>query len=248
MSNADPSSFDFAPDEALILRDLARNGSVDETNFYDYSNAASHGQQNGITHSSPDIKSTVKSNYFIGDAFDDMDSAALLESLANYQPEPNHDTNGQFNSNESNSFERLLEAAATAESQEAHGNGVGGHQSPEINTSALFPSSSPDLPKDDRTFSKRKRSEEPSQSAAKPKPSKRQKAFEAEYEAREQEIWGTEEYDEDYIDAAIAENERMRESANLKPRDVGVHQAAALFRRPTAASKKYTRKSIVTRV
>jgi hypothetical protein len=48
MSNLDSSSAKITAEHAQALRDIASNGSVDESNIYGYSNASSNGQQNGI--------------------------------------------------------------------------------------------------------------------------------------------------------------------------------------------------------
>lgn len=59
--------------------------------------------------------------------------------------------------------------------------------------------------------------------------------------AREREIWGDEE-DEDDKDGSTSIDYRQTPIATADARAAGVHSAAALFRRPSQASKKYTRK------
>jgi hypothetical protein len=48
MSTVDSSSTNITAEHAQALRDLASNGSVDDSNIYGYSNAISNGQHNGI--------------------------------------------------------------------------------------------------------------------------------------------------------------------------------------------------------
>jgi hypothetical protein len=183
------------------------------------------------------------SNPIIGDHFDDMDSAALLESLANFEPQPTHETPAPANANENHSFERLLEAAATAGGQEAQENGVETQPSSQVDTAVSRSNSRIDTPQSERTSSKRKRTGEPKQATPRQRPGKKQKTFETEHEAlkaKEREIWGTEEYEEGDYDENHARYER---TPGLKPRAMGVHSAAALFRRPSEKSRKYTRES-----
>lgn len=253
MSNLDPAlSSDFIPDQDhdhdqnqdLAFHDLAKNGNgngtVDETNVYDYrfANAGSNGQQNGIVPLplvDPNQIYTTHSDPSTAINFDDMDSAALLESLANFEPQPTHETTAPANPNEGNSFERLLEAAATAGGQEAQGHIFEEPQLPSDNATA-----SPNPSQGQQPSPKRKRIEGPTE--PRKRTGRKKKAFEAEYEARqakEQEIWGTETYEQGDYDE---KDPRYGRISSLNPRSVGVHSAAALFRRPSEKSRKYARK------
>jgi len=48
MSNLDDSSANITAEQAQALHDIANNGSAGGSDIYDYSNAPSHAQQNGI--------------------------------------------------------------------------------------------------------------------------------------------------------------------------------------------------------
>jgi hypothetical protein len=140
-----------------------------------------------------------------------------------------------------------LQAAATAGGQEADENEGAQSHSEVDNTDSLF-GSSPEATReraslDNSKSTKRKRSEVPKQTPT--RPGKRQKAAEAEFEAqqaKEREIWGTEEYDEYDYDDNASRYEGTPGVSSVDARAMGVHSAAALFRRPSERSKKYTRK------
>jgi len=164
-----------------------------------------------------------------------MDSAALLESLANFEPQPTHEAIAPANPNEGNSFERLLEAAATAGDQEAEEDVF--EEQPSVSDNAT---SSPNPSQGQQPSPKRKRTGGPKETSK--RPGKRQKVFEAEYEARqakEREIWGTEESEQGDYDE---KDPRYGHISGLNPRSMGVHSAAALFRRPSEKSRKYARR------
>lgn len=106
--------------------------------------------------------------------------------------------------------------------------------------------SSPDSPPSSDTRRKRKRQEGDEQQLffivnKAPNKAPRRSSLEDEEEqlAREREIWGPE-YEEDNGTAAFEYQHAPIVGADA--RAVGVHSAAALFRRPSPASKKYTSK------
>lgn len=197
---------------------------------------------------------------------DDMDSAALLESLASYDPSQGHNLNSAYSEPDSNClqnghhhqqtnqfenhhFASLLQAAATAgQSQEndrrshyeTHSRDSRSLQ--EWNTHSLNGQQQP------RNQPQRRKHSEISHdasSAPNTEPSSlwnrstRRKLTDADNAAlaRERAIWGPE--------SDHSENEESSQSYTpLSPssaRTAGVHSAAALFRKPTPASKKYTR-------
>lgn len=197
---------------------------------------------------------------------DDMDSAALLESLASYDPSQGHNSNNSYPEPDSNGFQNgqhhqqtnqfendhfasLLQAAATAgQNQEndhrSHYETHSRDSQPlrEWNTHSL------NGQQQQRSQPQRRKHSEISHDATSTpntEPSSlwnrstRRKLTDADNAAlaRERAIWGPE--------SDHSENEEASQSYTpLSPssaRAAGVHSAAALFRKPTPASKKYTR-------
>lgn len=195
-----------------------------------------------------------------------MDSAALLESLASYDPSQGHNPNNTYPEPDSNDFQNgrhhqqtnqfendhfasLLQAAATAgQNQENdHCSHYGTHSRDsqplqDWNTHSLNGQQQP------RSQSQRRKHSEISHAASSPQntePSSlwnrptRRKFTDADNAAlvSERAIWGPE--------SDHSENDESSQSYTpLSPssaRAAGVHSAAALFRKPTPASKKYTR-------
>lgn len=170
--------------------------------------------------------------YFTGlsSSYPDLDDpAALLESLANFEhPASSNDTTA----NNSNQFASLLQAAATANGEEAAQNGRG----KSVSVAASIISGQPSAAK-----TKRKRSSQDDHAASVPakrhRPSARDEQAQLE---SEREIWGPDEPDGEDFPPRFEYEQSPNVVANA--RAVGVHSAAALFRRPSTASKKYTSK------
>ena len=198
---------------------------------------------------------------------DDMDSAALLESLASYDPSQGHhsiitysepESNGfpnghhhqQANQFENDHFASLLQAAATAGQNQENDHrshyethSRGSEPLPEWNTHSLNGQQQQRILLSQR----RKHSEISHDATSTPNTespslwnrSTRRKLADADNAAlaRERAIWGPE--------SDHSGNEESSQSYTpLSPssaRAAGVHSAAALFRKPTLASKKYTR-------
>jgi hypothetical protein len=59
--------------------------------------------------------------------------------------------------------------------------------------------------------------------------------------AREREIWGPDEDDDEVESEPTLFDYQQTSTVTANARAVGVHSAAALFRRPSKESKKYTR-------
>jgi len=169
------------------------------------------------------------------------DPAALLESLAAFdQLSSSHETAAGSNDH----FASLLQAAATATGEEAahneydHGrDGTSKSPTPE----EFDPSQSQPGPDSHRKRKQDERDEQPYEFAANKAARRSSSEDEAEQLAREREIWGPE-------DEELALPETFEHQYTPIPgadaRAVGVHSAAALFRRPSTASKKYTSKFI----
>jgi hypothetical protein len=241
---------DFTSDQTAILRDLARDGTADEANMYGYTdaNAQSNGESSGANPSMDFIFSDAYPSTGLSNSFQDMeDPAALLESLASFEHPPPGNEGLTPVSNDH--FASLLQAAAaTAGGQEA---AQKDHTQPGRNTTPRrieqygFLQKSP--PKENR--SKRRRDEDSGRTfgfITTARSIKRQKQSvqdeDEEQLAKEREIWGPEDNDEP-DESAIFEYQHSP-TATADARAVGVHSAAALFRRPSTASKKYTSKFV----
>lgn len=168
--------------------------------------------------------------------YQDLDNpASLLSSIASYE----HTISGHEGSTTTSHdhFASLLQAATTATEAEAaqtgHSkNGVPIGQ-PVINDNFGF--------QNPPTGTKRKRSAENDYSSfIKTKHQRRSPGSEEDELGREREIWGPEE-NEDEESTMMEYKQSLAMTANA--RAIGVHSAAALFRRPSSASKKYTSKS-----
>lgn len=210
---------EFTSEQAQLLQDIARNGSNDEEN---------------------------------DDAFKDLDPAILLQSLADFQhpashSEPEPPLVSEPSAAPDHHFESLLQAVATADGEQAAQDSRGQKQS---NPTAPAPVNSlSTIPKSTTTKRKRRDLEyddddddDDEDAFGFIKPSKsnkrqRKKQAEAEQLAREREIWGPQSAGEGDGDGAA---ERRTPVRAKDARAAGVHSAAALFRAPTAASKKYT--------
>jgi hypothetical protein len=246
---------DFPSDQAAILRDLARNGAADEANMYGYVDMGSNIQSNGANPSQDYSFSDAHPITGLSNSFQDIeDPAALLESLAGFDHLPSG--NDARTSVSNDHFASLLQAAATAGGEEI-AQAEGAHE--QVNAGQAAQSDAYGFFK--RTFapeprSRRKRKaseldesevheEEDGCSYGLISNKRRKKTPSPEDEdqlAREREIWGPEEEEDD---VSIPDDSfQQAPIATAEARAVGVHSAAALFRRPSTASKKYTRKGI----
>lgn len=225
-------------DQAAILRNLARDGAREANNAHNYSGGAVNGN-NGAAPVS-DFTSSEHHTYDetgLGTNYEDLDPAALLESLANYEFTPS-ETQDHMNASNSH-FASLLKAAVTAEEGETSqrdtdGSRLRGH-------STGIPAQEPFPQQPVATGSRKRRqtrgnAEEEQFGFILPNKSKRAKVREPEDPdelALEREIWGPEEGED--------ANENMTSSgSSVTTKIPGVHSASALFRKPSAASKKYT--------
>lgn len=183
----------------------------------------------------------------LSNGFQDLDDpAALLESLANFEHAPSSNEANTAASNDH--FASLLQAAATATGEEAaqteHDQGrrgVGQSPTPE----QFAPSQSPPPSSGQR---KRKRLDldgQPYGFVANKNPRRSSPEDEEQQLAREREIWGPEDSADD---APVTFDYQHLPITSANARAAGVHSAAALFRRPTPAAKKYTSKSIIWRL
>ena len=244
-SSHNHSHSDFSTDQAS-LRDLARNGVADEAPIYGYADMASNGQPNGAQPNHHDyLFSDAYPIAGLSNSFRDLeeaDPAALLESLASFEHPV---VSNEERTNESNDhFASLLQAVATAGEETAQTDLLQTRESSGPSTSDTYGFFNRSFPTE--TCSKRKRNdrEESDHGFGFVSPSKRRKKTtppdDEEELAREREIWGPPSDEEDVSTTYSVQHSPIT-TADL--RAVGVHSAAALFRRPSAASKKYTRKS-----
>jgi hypothetical protein len=244
---------DFPSDQAAILRDLARNGAADEASMYGYADMGSNIQSNGAN---PSQEFSFTDTYPItglSNSFQDIeDPAALLESLAGFDHVPSaHDARASVSNDH---FASLLQAAATAGGEEiAHAQGAHGQehagQTSQPDTYGFFKRTFAPEPRAKRKRKARELdgtedAEEDGRSYGLISNKRRKKTPPPEDEdqlAREREIWGPDEEDDDV--SVPDDGFQQAPIATADARAVGVHSAAALFRRPSTASKKYTRRS-----
>jgi hypothetical protein len=251
------NSGDFDPEQAAMLQDLARNGAPEESQVYGYPEAGLNGvqlngygdgslngmQANGIIQDL-DFVCTVnvahpEAGLLQGQPDIDLDDpAALLESLANFEHPP-PTSNAPISNNH---FASLLQAAATAGGQEAGRNDVGQtRRSARQLSAAKHPRISQSSPTRQRDQNNQLNIEEPH--AFVTRGSKRKQIpediDEAEQLAREHEIWGPAEPEEEYASTFSIQYDNPPIGAS-DARAAGVHSATALFRRPSVASRKYT--------
>lgn len=202
----------------------------------------------------------------LGTNFDDIaDSAVLLEGLSNYHPSTTSGNENNFeqqlNPGGSNdTIASLLEAAATADGERTQDASQANHTQPpqqphqshqnqQLQSLHGSPSSRNTVtpviknktpPPNASSPSKRKRSD----NLGFIKNSKRQRKVIDQDErqiALQREIWDASPDEEEYK----SEGERLRwqdEEPEVDARAMGLHSAVALYRKPSAASQKYTRK------
>ena len=220
---------EFSEQQTQHLQDIARNGSADE---YDYGD-------NGPSND-----------------FDDLDPTTLLKSLAEFEhpassSEPlaiaDPPTVSEAPAASERHFQSLLQAVATADGAEAAQARVllPNTKNSIIISQTATPKSAPKS-NATKTSTKRKRQEVEDDDegdlgfivTAKYKKYRKRKAETDEEEllARERAIWGPDDDEGGEIDGG----RRQSSVGTADARALGVHSAAALFRRPSAASKKYT--------
>ncbi|KAH8815610.1 hypothetical protein F5884DRAFT_772917 [Xylogone sp. PMI_703] len=232
----EPDEMQNHQDQAAILQNLARDGTQEANNAHSYAGGAVNGNNGAAPISDFTSAEHITYNEIgLGTNYDDLDPAALLESLANYEFNSS-ETQGHINVSNAH-FASLLQAAANAGEGEAgqkdHENGVS-TRSKAIASQYGFP------PEPPNNRSKKRRQDQPNDEQFgfilpnKPKRPKVREPEDPEELALEREIWGPEEGEE--------ANEPISPSGNVITTKIpGVHSASALFRKPSAASKKYTR-------
>lgn len=250
---------DFDPEQAAMLQDLARNGAP-EAQIYGYPevgasggnlNSYSEGASNDM-HSNgvlPVAGLAYCADFTYAEAgllqsqqdLDLDDPAALLESLANFDHPPTS-TNAPISNDH---FASLLQAAATA----------GGEEAARVDLGKTRRSTRQSRPTEELVMRQNDTHEVRSRRRLNDKPNtpeshgfvtrgtKRKRALdetdEEEQLRREREIWGPEEPEkEDPFDQEPQYGHSPIPTSEA--RAAGVHSAAALFRRPSSASKKYT--------
>jgi hypothetical protein len=166
------------------------------------------------------------------------DPAALLESLAAFDHVPSGNETNATGSNDH--FASLLQAAATAtgaeaaqDEQDQERRGANQSPAPEI----YVPSQN--LPNSEvrRKRTQAELDEETFGWVANKAPRHSSTEDEADQLAREREIWGPEDNEEATTTTFESQHTPL---AGADARSAGVHSAAALFRRPSTVSKKYT--------
>lgn len=249
---------DFDAEQAEMLQDLARDGAgAPEAQMYSYPDTGVHGVHlNSYDDGSSD---SIHSNGVVP-AFDiaynaaytyhhavpeEEDPVELLESLSNY--EQSSTSNNVPISNDH--FASLLRAAATAGGQDSLQGTPGSAVRPPrqyTRTAAqlelLQQPSEPARLTRKRLFEAAARDESTLVTSRITRRRQEQDEDDMDEEAQlrlENEIWGPEEEDEEenLFVGAMYESPPVGAS---DARALGVHSAAALFRRPSRASKKYT--------
>ena len=250
----------FPSDQAAILQDLARNGAADEASMYGFADMGSNMQSNGAGPSQEYSFSDAYPAAGLSNSYQDMDDhSALLGNLVAFEHPPANDSRASVCNDH---FASLLQAAgvtveggeiAQAEGGQEQGTTARSRQS---STYGFFKTSF-----DTRPTPKRKRTarglssgevgaedHEHSYGLISNKRRKRTTSPEdPEQLAREREIWGPEspEADDDEADSDVPDDSFQQSPVSTaKARALGVHSAAALFRRPSKASKKYTRQFV----
>jgi hypothetical protein len=251
---------DFPSDQAAILRDLARNGAADEASIYGYPEMGSNMQSNGANPSQEYSFSDAYPIAGLSNSYHDMDDpTALLESLAAFEHPPTNDARTSVSNDH---FASLLQAAATAEGAEiAQTEGApeqhnAGQTGPSDDYGFFKRSFAPE-PRPKRTCKARDldgnevdAGENDGRSYGLISNKRRNKTpppEDPDQLAREREIWGTEDEDEADNDVSIPEDSfQQTPLSTAEARALGVHSAAALFRRASKASTKYARRFILS--
>jgi hypothetical protein len=253
---------DFDADHAALLRDIARDGTgAPDVEMYGYHDTGSNGvhlngygdggsgsmHSNGVD-STSDFAYPAEYTYHetvpTQQELDALDPAALLESLANFEHPPSNNNAPISNDH----FASLLQAAATAGGQESQVDSNTPKRTTRRSRAAEQLGFSPSSPIDNRSTRNRTTSsdvlDEPTFVTS--RITKRKRVIdpidEEEQLRREHEIWGPEE-PEDGDDLTFETTYDHPPIGPSSARALGVHSAAALFRRPSTASKKYTSNS-----
>ncbi|KAK0125167.1 hypothetical protein ONS96_009028 [Cadophora gregata f. sp. sojae] len=162
------------------------------------------------------------------------DPAALLESLANYEPpqSPAVGLRAPAVPSDHDHFESLLQAAATAEGVDA-----AEHDCSQRSFDPLDRNDKRKRNEQDDTYQLDSESQMLLRDASKRR--KKLSRDDADQLALERELWGPEEGDNE---EGMSTSERHTSPVpTADARAIGLHSATALFRRPSTASKKYTR-------
>lgn len=245
---------DFPSDQAAILQDLARNGAADEASMYGYAEMGSNIQSNGADPSQEFYFTDAYPTTGLSSSYQDMaESTALLGSLAAFEHPPSTDERTPVSNDHFASLLRAAETAVGAEIAQAEGEQDNAGQSGEPDTYDFFRRTfDPEpRPKRKRTARGANRDEvdaeqEDGRSYGLVSNKRRKRTPSPEDPdqlAREREIWGPEtpEAEEDNEGSIPDDSFPQNPMSTAEARSHGVHSAAALFRRPSKASKKYTR-------
>lgn len=244
---------DFDPEHAALLRDMARS-MAPEAQMYNYSEASTSAgpMQNSMAYSEHAYGASHGNAPpyagFEGGAQEmDPSTQELLQSLADFShtlpaqenPAPIHETDH---------FASLLEAAATAggheASQESNGQARRStRQSAAVGQHEGSPAMVPVAQTQGHHAGKRKRGAGDGDNVRmRHDNAKRRRKDDPDQLARQREIWGPDEEDENEHEGdSIFENEQPPPIDLADVKAAGVHSAVALFRRPSQASRKYTR-------
>jgi hypothetical protein len=247
----------FPSDQAAILQDLARNGAADEANMYGYADMGSSMQSNGADPSQEYLFSDAYPTAGLSNSYQDMDDhSTLLGTLVAFEHPPTNDPRASVSNDH---FASLLQAAGvTLEGEEIAqtegGQEQGNAAQPGQSSTYGFFKRTFDLeprPKHKRMargFGEDMGAEKENGRSYGLISNKRRKRTPSPEDpdqlAREHEIWGPEspEAGEDDEDSDVPDDSfQQTPVSTAKARALGVHSAAALFRRPSKASKKYTR-------
>jgi hypothetical protein len=249
---------DFDAEEAAMLQDLARDGAP-EAQMYGYHDVGANGvhlngygdgvsndmHSNGVL---PDNGFAYSASFAhphtgLSNGQQDLDlddPASLLQSLINFEHPPPINNTPISNDH----FASLLQAAAAS---------AGGHEGTQVDSGRTRRSArhsrsdeqhgiTQNYPPETRSKRRQDRTDV-SQTHGFVRGTKRRKMVdeveEQEQLAREREIWGPEDT-EDEDDPMSEPRFEHTPIGTSDARAAGVHSAAALFRRPSSASKKYT--------
>jgi len=248
---------DIPPDQAAILQDLARNGAADEASMYAYADMGSNMQSNGAGPSQEFSFSDTYPTAGLSNSYQEMeDHSALLGNLVAFEHPSANDSRTSVSNDH---FASLLQAAnviveggenaQTEGGQERSTAAPSGQSSTYGFFNSTFDSATPHGKRTARGLSNGEAGAEPEDGCSygliSNKRRKRTPSPEdPEQLAREREIWGPEstEADDDGEDSEVPDDSFQQSPVTTaRARALGVHSAAALFRRPSKASKKYTR-------
>lgn len=242
-------------DQASILQDLANGAAADSAYAADEGTEDPNGADSNLDYLFEDDEDDTYPIAGLETSFQDdlEDPAALLESLANYEPPLVTESRAPPVLNDHDHFESLLQAAATAEGVEAASGDLCqvGDSSELFDLSDAYEYFKGSFGPIDTT-NKRKRGQEDASDddshmliRSTSKRYKKTSQEDAEQLALERELWGPEEGEDEY-DTPTSER-HVSPVPTADARAAGLHSATALFRRPSVASKKYTRECLSLR-